>query len=120
MRPDGLPLAGEGETGRRSESLYVAPLLDGTRARGFDPRTVAMDRGYDNNRVYDECHARRIAPVIPLRNGCVQPPTPIERGTDKWKALYRRRSAVERKFGRLKHDYGLACLRVRGIERVRR
>lgn len=33
-------------------------------------------------------------------------------------SLYRRRSAVEREFGRLKHDYGLAFLRVRGIERV--
>ena len=27
--------------------------------------------------------------------------------------------AVEREFGRLKHHYALACLRVRGIERVR-
>jgi hypothetical protein len=35
------------------------------------------------------------------------------------RSLYRRRSAVEREFGRLKHDYGLAFLRVRGIERVR-
>ena len=34
--------------------------------------------------------------------------------------LYRRRrSAVEREFGRLKHQYGLAFLRVRRIERVR-
>jgi len=33
--------------------------------------------------------------------------------------LYRRRSAVEREFGNLKHNYGLAFLRVRGIERVR-
>jgi len=32
---------------------------------------------------------------------------------------YRRRTSVEREFGRLKHDYGLAFLRVRGIERVR-
>ncbi len=32
--------------------------------------------------------------------------------------LYRRRSSVEREFGRLKHDYGLAPLRVRGLERV--
>jgi transposase len=33
--------------------------------------------------------------------------------------LYRGRSAVEREFGRLKHHYGLAILRVRGLERVR-
>ena len=78
-----------------------------------------MDRGYDNNRVYDECHAQRIAPVIPLRTGRVQPDTPLKRGTDAWGALYRRRSAVEREFGNLKHNFGLAFLRVRGIERVR-
>ncbi len=115
----GLPLAWEVETGRRNESLYVAPLLDAVRTRGFDPQTVAMDRGYDNNRVYDECHARNIAPVIPLRKGRIQPPTPIQRGTPEWGDLYRRRTAVEREFGRLKHTFGLAFLRVRGIERVR-
>jgi hypothetical protein len=115
----GLPLAWQVETARRNESLYAAPLLDAVRARGFDPQTVAMDRGYDNNRVYDECHARRIAPVIPLRKGRVQPDTPIKRGTPEWGDLYRRRSSVEREFGRLKHTFGLAFLRVRGIERVR-
>jgi hypothetical protein len=43
----------------------------------------------------------------------------IARGTDEWRSLYRRRSAVEREYGRLKHHFGLAVLRVRGIERVR-
>jgi hypothetical protein len=43
----------------------------------------------------------------------------IPRGTDRWKALYRRRASVERAFGRLKGEGGLAPLRVRGIERVR-
>ncbi len=33
--------------------------------------------------------------------------------------LYRGRAAVEREFGRLKHEWGLAPLRVRGLERVR-
>lgn len=78
-----------------------------------------MNRGDDNNRVYDECHARSIAPVIPLRKGPVQPDTPIKRGTSLWGELYRRRLAVEREFGRQKHDYGRAFLRVRRIERVR-
>ncbi|MGZ4280829.1 MAG: transposase [Gaiellaceae bacterium] len=31
---------------------------------------------------------------------------------------YRGRAAVEREFGRLKNEYGLAPLRVRGFERV--
>jgi hypothetical protein len=52
-----------------------------------------MDRGYDNNRLYDECHARNIAPVIPLRKGRIQPVTPIKRGTPEWGDLYRRRTS---------------------------
>jgi len=43
----------------------------------------------------------------------------IPHGTARWKAMYRKRAAVEREFGRLKHDWALAPLRVRGIERVR-
>jgi transposase len=115
----GLPLAWEVQTARSHESNYVAPLLDAARARGFNPETCAMDMGYDNNRVYAECHERGIAPVIPLRRGRVQPETPIKRGTPEWGILYRRRTAVEREFGRLKHGFGLAILRVRGIQRVR-
>jgi hypothetical protein len=43
----------------------------------------------------------------------------IPRETPRWTALYRRRAAVEREFGRLKHDWALAPLRVRGLDRVR-
>ncbi|MCA1707599.1 MAG: hypothetical protein LC808_31740 [Actinobacteria bacterium] len=38
MTPDGTP----------QRIVYVAPLLDAVRARGYNPETVAMDRGYDN------------------------------------------------------------------------
>jgi hypothetical protein len=95
----GLPLAWEVETARRNKSLYVAPLLDAVRARGFHAETCAMDRGYDNNRVYAECHERECAPVIPLRKGRIDPNTRIPRSTDEWCSLYRRRSAVERNSG---------------------
>ncbi|MDQ3672268.1 MAG: transposase [Actinomycetota bacterium] len=42
----------------------------------------------------------------------------IPRETKRWRDLYRGRAAVEREFGRLKHEYGLAPLRVRGLARV--
>jgi hypothetical protein len=42
----------------------------------------------------------------------------IPRETKRWRDLYRGRAAVEREFGRLKHEYGLAPLRVRGMDRV--
>ena len=42
----------------------------------------------------------------------------IPHGTERFKALYRQRTAVERGFGRLKNDYGLLPLRVRRLPRV--
>jgi IS5 family transposase len=43
----------------------------------------------------------------------------VPRETLRWKGLYRGRASVERAFGRLKNEWGLAPLRVRRIERVR-
>jgi len=43
----------------------------------------------------------------------------IPRHTKRSKALYSSRGAVEREFGRLKHEWAMLPLRVRGIERVR-
>ena len=43
----------------------------------------------------------------------------IPRESKRWKSLYRGRGSVEREFGRLKHEWALLPLRVRGIERVR-
>ena len=42
----------------------------------------------------------------------------IPRGSNRFRDLYHRRGAVERELGRLKNHYGLAPLRVRGLERV--
>jgi hypothetical protein len=115
----GLPLAWQIETGRRHESLYVAPLLDAVHARGFQPETCAMDRGYDNNRIMAETRERGCIPIVALRKGRPIPLDAIPYGSPKWKRLYRGRAAVEREFGRLKLEYGLAPLRVRGLDRVR-
>lgn len=42
----------------------------------------------------------------------------IPRQSERWRKLYRGRGAVERNFGRLKHEYGLTPLRTRGLVRV--
>jgi hypothetical protein len=39
----------------------------------------------------------------------------IPRESKRWKAGYRKRAAVEREFGRLKNQWGLKPLRVRGL-----
>jgi hypothetical protein len=125
----GLPLAWRVETAKRNESLYLAPLLDSLHARGFRPETVTADKGYDVTRVYAEVEERGCEPVIPLRGAKrKQVALPIALGgrlfpriprhTQRFRDLYRGRSAVEREFGMLKHTYGLAPLRTRGLERV--
>jgi hypothetical protein len=43
----------------------------------------------------------------------------IPRETPRDRKLYRGRAAVERGFGRVKDDWALAPLRVRGLDRVR-
>lgn len=50
--------------------------------------------------------ADRLHPLIPYK-------------LKRWKAMYRKRSAVEREFGHLKHTWGLGPLRTRGLPRVR-
>jgi hypothetical protein len=55
---------------------------------------------------------------MPIIEGATRFYPRIQRHTNEFRSLYRRRAAVEREFGRLKHDYGLAPLRVRGLARV--
>ena len=42
----------------------------------------------------------------------------IPRETSRFKGYYHQRGAVEREFGRLKHEWGMLPLRVRRIERI--
>jgi len=135
----GLPLAWRIETGRRQDSLYAEPLLDALTARGYRPETCAMDKGYDHHAVHQACEKRGCHPIIPVRKNqatldgrgrqlVLLPPAPgdpptrrhphIPRSSRRFDTLYKNRVAVEREFGRLKNDYGLLPLRVRGLERV--
>jgi hypothetical protein len=50
--------------------------------------------------------ASRIHPLVPC-------------DSDRWRKLYKRRASVEHEFGRLKHEWSLLPLRVRGLARVR-
>ena len=71
-----------------------------TEPRGQQPRPRRVSRARHRS--------RDSAP-----QGRIQPETPIKRGTPEWSSLYKRRTSVEREFGRLKHEYGLAFVRVR-------
>ena len=42
----------------------------------------------------------------------------VPRETPRWRKLYKGRASVEREFGRIKNDWALLPLRVRGLDRV--
>lgn len=125
-----LPMAWRIETAKAHESNFALPLLDAALARGFNPETCAMDKGYDTVAIHDGFEARACHPVVPIKgkkaSQVALPPSAkpsrfnpaIQRHTERFRSLYRGRAAVERAFGRAKHDHGLLPLRVRGIDRV--
>lgn len=158
-----LPVAWTVRTARKHESAVARRVLQATRERGFLPKTVALDKGYDGGPVYEAVERIGACPVIPIKDMPTKnPPGPpvcphgvwyfggadFARKATKWRCptgecqpastwikasrrdpliprsskrfleLYRGRGAVEREFGRLKHYYGLAPLRVRGLARV--
>ena len=94
----------------------AGPVLDRLRVA---PETVAMDRGYDYRSVYEACERRGSVAVVAARRKSGTGGGPIDRGSERFRRLYRARAAVEREFGWLKHELALAQLRVRGLERVR-
>lgn len=161
-----LPVAWTVETAKANETRFAAELIDTAKRRGCMAATAAMDKGYDQRPVYEQCAERDCLPLIPLRHtpdvkrGDHRPPTCshgewkfagadrkrgaakwrcptgecspastwikadrlhplIPRESKRWKAGYRKRAAVEREFGRLKDNWGLKPLRVRGLDRVR-
>jgi hypothetical protein len=111
-------------------------IHDGCEARGvrpivplrkigkpFSPPTCEhetwMFAGADFKRGASEwrCPSGECSPKSALVNANRRNPL-VPRSSKRFSELYRGRAAVEREFGRLKHEYGLAPLRVRGIERV--
>jgi hypothetical protein len=161
-----LPVAWTIRSAREQEQHFALPLLDEARARGFQPRSTIMDRGYDTEWMHFSAMKRGVVPVIPLKEtkgvkrGDDKPPccehgewtfagADLNRRASKWRCptgeceprsmwvranrlhpliprdsrryrdLYAKRGAVEREFGRLKHDWALLPLRVRGLDRVR-
>ena len=114
----GLPVAWAADTGRTADMRHVTDLLDQARAIGIEPKTAAMDGGYDFRSVFRQCEERGVLAAVSKRSNSGTGEGPIPRRGERFKALYRGRTAVEREFGRLKYHHGLSPLRTRGLDRV--
>lgn len=119
----GLPLAWKVETACRQEMGFALSLLDQTIKRRFPVQTAAFDKGYDTRDIYDGCLIRGVLPVIPAKKikgetKGVRLSRFLPRSTERWKALYKGRGAVERAFNYLKHEWSMLPLRIRGLAKV--
>ena len=105
--------------------LPVIPLKATPFVKRGDHRAPTCDHGtwtfagsdYPRNRTKWRCPTGECEPKSVWRKASRLHPL-IPRETKRFGDLYRGRSAVERAFGRLKHEKGLAPIRVRGIEKV--
>ena len=104
-----LPLAWTVESARVADMRKAADVIDRLPR---PPDVAVMDAGYWYPAIAQACRDRGVRPVIAPRKTMGRLP-------DEDKPFYRQRVAVEREFGRLKHVYGLATLKARGLDRVR-
>jgi transposase, IS5 family len=119
---DGQPTHDECET-RNIRPVIALKETPGAKAGKHKPPTCDHGEwtfaGADTKRkaIKWRCPAGECKPASTwIKADRLHPLIPHE--TDRWKALYRQRTAVEREFGRLKKDFGLLPLRVRRLPRV--
>jgi Transposase DDE domain/Transposase domain (DUF772) len=96
----GLPVAWSIAAAREHESNFAAGLIDIAHARGFAVETAAMDKGYDNGLVHEQCAERDCMPIIPLKlTGAVKRgdhlPPECEYGTWTFAGADRKRGATK-------------------------
>ncbi len=113
------------EACKAHECLPIIPLRQTPAVKRDKHKPPACEHGvwtfagadFKNKRTKWRCPTGECAPASAwLKADRLHPLIPRE--TKRFGDLYRGRGAIEREFGRLKHVYGLAPLRVRGLERV--
>ena len=82
--------------GQAHDAPHLVRMLDRTLERVPVVDEVVGDKGFDGDRLREECLGRDVSPNIPLK---------ANRDTDRWSWYpdgYRERDRVERLFGKLK------------------
>jgi len=109
----------------RAECLPIIPLRKTPAVKKGQHKPPTCEHGewrfagadYARKRTKWRCPTGDCAPFSKwIKASRLHPLVPRE--SKRWGELYRGRGSVERAFGRLKNEYGLKPLRVRGLERV--
>ena len=100
-----------------AERDAVPELLDGVRERGYRPRTLGADRGYDTKDCVKAIRARRVTPHVARKkkHSAIDGRTTRHAG---YAVSLRIRKRVEEVFGWMKTVGGLRRTRYRGVDRT--
>jgi transposase len=113
-----LPIAANLTTGSTHDTRVASRVLGQARFTygRFHPKYVICDAGYSSTKlrrlIKRQYHAEPIIKVNPAHKKALFPET------EEWKAIYNRRSSIERLFSRLKGHRRLNNITVRRIRKV--
>ena len=100
----------------RAEREAVPVMLDDARQRGYCPRTLGADKGYDTRECVRAMRNRRVTPHVARRtHSAIDGRTTRHAG---YRASQKVRKRVEEIFGWMKTVGGLRRTRYRGVERT--
>lgn len=122
-----LPLAFTVTPANIYDSTEYPKILELLMREGFQPKTVLADAGYDSKENYSLALKSGAVPIIAINKRNLKKKNtrdferdlPIQRNSELWKTLYRKRSSAERVISRLKEELALKDLKVRGLDNVR-
>lgn len=122
-----LPLAFTVTPANIFDSKEYPQILEILTREGIRPKVILADAGYDSKEDYRLALKCDAVPIIAINKRNLKKKStrdferdlPVQRNSELWKTLYRKRSSVERVISRLKEELALKDLKVRGLDNVR-
>ena len=121
-----LPLAFTVTPANIYDNKEYPKVLEILIQEGIRPKVILADAAYDSKESYRLTLKYGAVPIIAINKRNLKKNTrdferdlPLQRNSESWKSLYRRRSSAERVISRLKDELALKDLKVRGLDNVR-
>ncbi len=122
-----LPLAFTVTPANIYDSTEYPKIVELLMQKGLQPKTILADAGYDSKENYRLALKHGAVPIIAINKRNLkkkgsrhfEQDLPIQRNSELWKNLYRKRSSAERVISRLKEELALKDIKVRGLDNVR-
>lgn len=121
-----LPLAFTVTPANVYDNKEYPEILEKLIQNGIRPKIVLADAGYDAKESYRLALKYGAIPIIAINRRNLKKKNirdfehdlPIQRNSELWKSLYKKRSSVERVISRLKEELALKDVKVRGLDNV--